>query len=149
MGRRRARKASPGQPSVFARVFVGLAPIHVDRGDRSIDVTPDLAVLLRWFAIDVVLAVFGSLAIVAFAASRVVARSRRDRRALEARVTERAEAADRYQRFLAETGHELRTPLTVMMGYVDILRAGNAAGAVDPAHSRGDARRDDAHARVG
>jgi signal transduction histidine kinase len=125
-------QAPLGEPSVFARFFVGLAPIHVDRGDRSIDVTPDLAVLLRWFVLDVLAAVLGAFAIAGFATSRVVERSRRDRRALEARITERAEAADRYQRFLAETGHELRTPLTVMMGYVDILRAGNAAGAVDP-----------------
>jgi signal transduction histidine kinase len=61
----------------------------------------------------------------------VVARAARHRRALEARITERAEAAERYQRFLAETGHELRTPLTVLSGYVDILRASNTAGAVD------------------
>jgi signal transduction histidine kinase len=72
----------------------------------------------------------GALLIAGFATAQVVARSRRDRQALEARITERAQAAERYQRFLAETGHELRTPLTVMMGYVDILRTGNA-GAVD------------------
>jgi signal transduction histidine kinase len=121
----------PPGPSVFARYFVGLAPLHVERGERSIDVTPDLAVLLRWFAIDGAIAVLGVLAIGGFATARIVARSRSDRRALEARITERAEAAERYQRFLAETGHELRTPLTVLTGYVDILRAGNAGGAVD------------------
>jgi len=120
-----------GEPSLFAHSIVRLAPLHVERGDRSIDITPDLAVLLRWFAIDVAAVVAGTLLIVGFATARVVARSRRDRRALEARITERAEAAERYQRFLAETGHELRTPLTVMMGYVDILRAGNAAGTID------------------
>jgi signal transduction histidine kinase len=127
----RGAPGQPGPPSLFAGTFVRLAPIHVERDDRSIDVAPDLAVLLRWFALDVATVALGVLLVAGFATSRVVARSRRDRRALEARITERAEAAERYQRFLAETGHELRTPLTVMMGYVDILRAGNAAGAVD------------------
>jgi signal transduction histidine kinase len=119
------------RPSAFAESFVRLVPLRVMRGDRSIDITPDLSVLQRWFAIDIAVFVFGSLAIIVFATARVVARARRDRRALEARITERAEAAERYQRFLAETGHELRTPLTVLSGYVDILRASNTAGAVD------------------
>lgn len=119
------------QPSVFAHTIVRLAPLHVERGDRSIDITPDLEVLLRWFLIDVAAFVIGALLIAGFATARVVARSRRDRRALEARITERAEAVERYQRFLAETGHELRTPLTVLTGYIDILRASNATGAVD------------------
>jgi signal transduction histidine kinase len=125
------RQAPLGPPSVFAQYLVRLTPIHVERDDRSIDVTPDLGVLERWFAIDVAVFVLGALLVVGLAMQRVVARSRRDRSALEARITERAEAAERYQRFLAETGHELRTPLTVMTGYVDILRAGNATGAVD------------------
>jgi signal transduction histidine kinase len=121
-------QAQGGNLSVFARIFVGLAPVHVQRDARSIDVAPDLPLLVRWFALDAALAVLGSLAVAGFASARTVARSRRDRRALEARITERAEAVERYQRFLAETGHELRTPLTVMAGYVDILRAADVAG---------------------
>ncbi len=121
----------PGTPSLFARTFVRLPPVRVLRGDRSIDVAPDLGTLGQWFVADGATAVLGLLLIGGFATSRVVARSRRDRRALEARISERAETAERYQRFLAETGHELRTPLTVMMGYVDILRAGNTSGAID------------------
>lgn len=118
-------------PSVFAHDLVRLAPLRVERGERSIGISPDLGVLLRWFAIDVAILIVGLLAIGGFTTSRIVARSRRDRDALEARISERAEAVERYQRFLAETGHELRTPLTVLMGYVDILRASNAGGAVD------------------
>jgi signal transduction histidine kinase len=118
-------------PSAFAVAFVRLQPIHIERGTRAIDVAPDLALLHVWFVLDVAGFVLGALAIVGIATARVVARAQRDRRALEARVNERAEAVERYQRFLAETGHELRTPLSVLTGYIDILRAGNAAGAVD------------------
>lgn len=48
-----------------------------------------------------------------------------------AHVAERRAAAERYQRFLAETGHELRTPPTVMSGYVDILRARGSGAGLD------------------
>ena len=116
--------------SGFARAFVRLMPAHVERDGRAIDIAPDLPVLVRWFALDLAAFVLGVLVVAGLAVARFIARSRRDREALEARITERAAAVERYQRFLAETGHELRTPLTVMMGYVDILRAGNA-GAVD------------------
>jgi signal transduction histidine kinase len=126
--------AAPPQPapfSAFAQTFVRLAPMRVERDDRSIGISPDLEVLVHWFLIDVAGFVLGSLVIAGLTTARVLALAQRDREALEARVTERAAAVERYQRFLAETGHELRTPLTVMMGYVDILRAGNAAGAID------------------
>jgi signal transduction histidine kinase len=124
-------RAQPGPYTGFARAFVRLRPIHTERDGRVIDIAPDLPVLVRWFALDVALLLLGILVIAGLATARVIARARRDREALEARIGERAAAVERYQRFLAETGHELRTPLTVMMGYVDILRAGNGAGAVD------------------
>ncbi len=34
---------------------------------------------------------------------------------------ERRQAAEEFQRFLADAGHELRTPLTIVSGYVDIM----------------------------
>ena len=123
-------QAQPEAFSGFARAVVRLPPVHTQRDGRAIDIAPDLPVLVRWFALDLAAFVLGVLVVAGLAVARFVARSRRDREALEARITERAAAVERYQRFLAETGHELRTPLTVMMGYVDILRAGNA-GAVD------------------
>jgi signal transduction histidine kinase len=119
-------------PSAFAHAFVRLGPIHVVRGDRSIDIAPDLTLLARWFTIEAGVVLLGLLAIAGAATAWVVAQARRDRRALEARISERVADAERYQRFLAETGHELRTPLTVLMGYVDILRTGAAANAIDP-----------------
>jgi len=127
-----AARERSGPLDAFAQTFVRIAPLHVAREDRAIDIAPDLPVLARWFALDVGVFVLAGLAVIGFAVARVVARARHDRRALEARITERAEAAERYQRFLAETGHELRTPLTVLAGYVDILRANNGSGAVDP-----------------
>jgi signal transduction histidine kinase len=114
----------------FARTFVRLPPSHTERDGRAIDIAPDLPALVHWFVLDVAALLLGILIVAAVATARVLARSRRDREALEARIGERAAAVERYQRFLAETGHELRTPLTVMMGYVDILRANNS-GAVD------------------
>jgi signal transduction histidine kinase len=109
---------------------VRLPPNHTERNGRAIDIAPDLPTLVHWFLLDVAALLVGVLIIAGVATARVLARSRRDREALEARIGERAAAVERYQRFLAETGHELRTPLTVMMGYVDILRANNS-GAVD------------------
>jgi len=100
-----------------------LAPVVVDRGSQTVEITPDPADLARWFAGDAAALVCGTLVIAGLAVARIGGRARDERRALEARVAERREQAERYQRFLAESGHELRTPLTVMNGYVDILRS--------------------------
>jgi signal transduction histidine kinase len=109
----------------FAGAALALAhipPVRLERGERTIEIAPDARELGTWFAIDVAVFAFGTLATAGLAGARAAALARAERRALEARVAERREAADRYQRFLADIGHELRTPLTVMTGYVDILR---------------------------
>jgi two-component system, OmpR family, sensor kinase len=39
-------------------------------------------------------------------------------------MAERRQAESQIRQFIADAGHELRTPLTVIMGYLDLLRAG-------------------------
>jgi signal transduction histidine kinase len=116
--------AGPGPAPIdrLARSLVAASPIRVVRGNVTIVIEPAVREIANWLRQILAAAVAGVLAIAAIAAIRAAAIGRADRRALEARVSERREAAERYQRFLAETGHELRTPLTVLTGYVDILR---------------------------
>jgi signal transduction histidine kinase len=114
------------QPGPFASVVIALSnvrPQHVEGSGGMILIAPDARELSLWFAIDLIGYLAGAIGIGTFASSRVSAHARAERSALEAQARERGEAAERYKRFLAETGHELRTPLTVMSGYVDILRA--------------------------
>jgi signal transduction histidine kinase len=108
-----------------------VAPIRVERDGRAIKIALDPLELGRWLALDIACFVVGSLVIAGTASVRVAYAARAERRALEARVAERRAAAERYQRFLAETGHELRTPLTVITGYVDILRARGGGAPLD------------------
>jgi signal transduction histidine kinase len=121
----------PGPTASLARSLLHVAPQSVVRGDRTIVVEPDVPVLARWLTIDAIALVAGLLLVAVSAAIRATLLDRADRRALEARVAERRDAAERYQRFLAETGHELRTPLTVLSGYVDILRARRAGDPIE------------------
>jgi len=102
------------------------APARVVRGDRTIVIAPNIRELETWLLIDALAVLIGAACIAVLATRRAVSLQQAERDALEAHVAERRDAADRYQRFLAETGHELRTPLTVLAGYVDILR-GHAA----------------------
>jgi signal transduction histidine kinase len=127
----------PGRPprlGPFARAalaFVHQPAIVARHGDRSISVGIDVDEVSYWFALDIVSLIAAWLVVVAFALARIAAIGRAAQRALERRAMEREAAAQRYQRFLAETGHELRTPLTVMAGYVDILRTRNANEPLD------------------
>jgi signal transduction histidine kinase len=98
-------------------------PARIVRGDRTVVIGPNLRELETWLFVDVLAVPIGASCIAALATRRAVSLEREERRALEAHAAERRDAADRYQRFLAETGHELRTPLTVLAGYVDILRS--------------------------
>jgi signal transduction histidine kinase len=120
-----------GPITTFALSLARIAPAHVDRDDGSIQIAPDGRDLALWLVGDVLATVLGVALIFAVAARNVTVRSREQSRALARRMSERVEAAERYRRFLAETGHELRTPLTVMAGYVDILLARNARESVD------------------
>jgi signal transduction histidine kinase len=121
----------PGPLGTIALSLARLPPIRIDRGDRSVEIAPDVRVLSTWLAADTLATLAGIAAIVVLAAHRSAAQAREERRALETRAGERAAAAERYQRFLAEAGHELRTPLTVMSGYVDILRGRHGGEALD------------------
>ena len=121
----------PGPLGTIALSFARLAPIRIDRGDRAVEIAPDVRVLSAWLASDALACLAGIAAIVLIAARRSAAHARAERRGLEMRAAERAAAAERYQRFLAEAGHELRTPLTVMSGYVDILRGRHGGEALD------------------
>jgi len=102
----------PGPLGTIALSFARLAPIRIDRGDRAVEIAPDVRVLSAWLASDALACLAGIAAIVLIAARR-------------------SAAAGRYERFLAEAGHELRTPLTVMSGYVDILRGRHGGEALD------------------
>ncbi|HEX3465798.1 MAG TPA: HAMP domain-containing sensor histidine kinase [Candidatus Elarobacter sp.] len=121
----------PGPDGAIALSLARLPPIRLDRGDRSVEIAPDVRVLSVWLTADVLLLLLGIVAVLGVTASRSAAQARARRRALETRAAERAAAAERYQRFLAEAGHELRTPLTVMSGYVDILRSRHDAEPLD------------------
>jgi signal transduction histidine kinase len=46
---------------------------------------------------------------------------------LSAATAERNQTEAQMRQFIADAGHELRTPLTVIMGYLDLLRAGGVA----------------------
>ncbi len=121
----------PGPLGSIALAFARLAPIRIDRGERAVEIAPDVRVLSTWLASDALACLAGIVAIVLLAARRSAVHAREERRGLETRAAERAAAAERYQRFLAEAGHELRTPLTVMSGYVDILRGRHGGEALD------------------
>jgi signal transduction histidine kinase len=121
----------PGPLGSVALSFARLPPIRIDRGDRAVEIAPDVRVLSTWLASDALACLAGIVAIVLLAARRSAVHAREERRGLETRAAERAAAAERYQRFLAEAGHELRTPLTVMSGYVDILRGRHGGEALD------------------
>jgi signal transduction histidine kinase len=121
----------PGPLGTTALAFARLPPIRLDRGDRAVEIAPDVGVLSAWLAGDAVATLAGIAAIVLIVARRSAVYAREQRHALETRAAERAAAAERYQRFLAEAGHELRTPLTVMSGYVDILRGRHGGEALD------------------
>jgi signal transduction histidine kinase len=126
-----ARLERLGLLGIAAQAFIHHRPVRVERGARSITISPDALEFARWFELDLALLAL-ALGAIAFAALRRLTRDARTQRAeLERRATERDEAARRYQRFLAETGHELRTPLTVMAGYVDILRSRNLDEPLD------------------
>jgi two-component system OmpR family sensor kinase len=121
-GRPPALAPPQGPFGALVLALVNVRPVVVARGERLVRIAPDVREIGWWFGLDVLGLVGGLIAVGALAATRALAIGRSERRTLEARVAERREAAERYQRFLAETGHELRTPLTVLMGYVDILR---------------------------
>jgi signal transduction histidine kinase len=106
-------------------------PARVLRGDRTIVIGPNIRELATWLFIDALAIFVGTSCIALVATRRAVSLQQAERRALEAHASERRDAADRYQRFLAETGHELRTPLTVLAGYVDILRRNGAERPLD------------------
>ena len=112
-----------GPIGTLALSLARLPPVRVDRGDRTIEIAPDVNVLARWLDVEALLLLAGIVSIAGIAATRASALERDRRRALEARAAERAAVAERFRRFLAEAGHELRTPLTVIAGYVEILRA--------------------------
>lgn len=121
----------PGPLDALALSLAHLAPIRIERGDRAVEVAPDVRVLSLWLVVDTGLLLVSIGIVVVIAANRSAASAGAQRRALEARAAEQAEAAERYQRFLAEAGHELRTPLTVMSGYVDILRSRHPGEPLD------------------
>jgi signal transduction histidine kinase len=124
----------PMQRSGFAQFAQSLAhipAIRVARNTQAIEIAPDARALGMWLALTIGGLGIGCIGVGAIAAGRIILDARSERRALEASIAEKREAAERYQRFLADTGHELRTPLTVMTGYVDILRARNADEPLD------------------
>jgi signal transduction histidine kinase len=116
----RARPQGPLDSLVLA--LVHMPPLVVKRGTRVVRITPDIRRLETWLGLDALGFGAGIVLVGGLGAARALANGRAERAALEARIVERREAAERYQRFLAETGHELRTPLTVLTGYIDILR---------------------------
>jgi two-component system OmpR family sensor kinase len=99
-----------------------MPPVIVTRGERQIRISPDIRELQAWLGLDALGFAAGIAVVGGLGTTRALAIGRAERATLEAKIAERREAAERYQRFLAETGHELRTPLTVLSGYVDILR---------------------------
>jgi signal transduction histidine kinase len=125
------RPPHPGPLGSVALSFARLAPIRIERGEREAEIAPDVRVLSLWLTGDAAALLVCIGVVVVIAANRAAAEARAQRRALEARASEQAEAAERYQRFLAEAGHELRTPLTVMSGYVDILRSRHENESLD------------------
>jgi signal transduction histidine kinase len=114
-----------------ALALARIPPEHIERTDRVVDIIPDGRELGIWLILDVGVVALAVIAVVLVAVGNGLARARRERSRLEAHATERSEAAERYQRFLADTGHELRTPLTVLAGYVEILRGRSADESVD------------------
>jgi len=120
-----------GPVGMLALSLARLPPVRIDRGDRALEIAPDVNVLARWLTTETLLLLAGTVAIAGIAARRASTLARERRSALEARAAEQAAAADRFRRFLAEAGHELRTPLTVMAGYVEILRTRNGSPAPD------------------
>jgi two-component system OmpR family sensor kinase len=118
----RARPES-GPLGSLALALARIRPSVVRRDARILRIDPDPLELGPWLGADALVTLAGVIAIAGFAGVRSAALARRERGVLEARVAEKREAAERYQRFLAETGHELRTPLTVITGYLDILLA--------------------------
>jgi len=102
--------------------LVHMPPVVVRRDARVVRISPDIRLVQTWLGLDALGFAAGIVLVGGIGATRALAIGRAERAALEARIAERREAAERYQRFLAETGHELRTPLTVLSGYVDILR---------------------------
>ncbi len=116
---------------VLALQLAHMRPVNIIDGDTTITFVPFGPQLARFLAIDVGVA---SLCLILFGVivvRRAALRAGSERSALLANLEERRHAAERYQRFLAETGHELRTPLTIVSGYVDILRSSEAAAAID------------------
>ena len=120
-----------GPVGTLALSLARLPPVRVERGDRALEIAPDVDVLARWLTIDALALVAGIIAIAGITANRASALQRERRRALEARAAEQAAAAERFRRFLAEAGHELRTPLTVMAGYVEIARSQDGRAPLD------------------
>jgi signal transduction histidine kinase len=121
----------PGPVGSIALALARLPPVRVERGERAVEIAPDVRVLSAWLAADAGVLLACIAAVVVIAVNRSAAHAREQRRSLERRAAERAAAAERYQRFLAEAGHELRTPLTVMSGYVDILRSRHEGEPLD------------------
>ncbi len=127
---RRARP--PRSPFVgFALQLAHIAPIAIRREGAVITVAPGGPALLRFLAIDALLVLLVSTLAISFAVRYAARQRRSERAALLANLEERRAAAERYQRFLAETGHELRTPLTIVSGYVDILRKSDVLAGFD------------------
>ncbi|MDE2482137.1 MAG: HAMP domain-containing histidine kinase, partial [bacterium] len=126
--------ARPGARSplvVFALQLARIPPVTIDRGDAIVTIAPSGPPLLRFLTIDAAFALAAIVAIAGFGVRRASLQVRGERAALLATLDERRAAAERYQRFLAETGHELRTPLTIVSGYVDILHSSQALAGVD------------------
>ena len=121
----------PGPVGSIALALARLPPVRVERGQRAVEIAPDVRVLSVWLVADTGVLLACIAAVIVIAVNRSAAHAREQRRALERRAAERAAAAERYQRFLAEAGHELRTPLTVMSGYVDILRSRHENESLD------------------
>jgi signal transduction histidine kinase len=113
-----------GVPNIAGRL-ANIRPVVVERPNAVITLWPDTQDLGCWLGVDALAVLVACVAIGGLATFRGEAFARADRLALETESEQRRWAAERYQRFLADTAHQLRTPLTVVSGYVDILRAGD------------------------
>jgi signal transduction histidine kinase len=112
----------PGGGPPLAAVL-GLHAVHVDLGATALLIVGDdrrlagMATALLAGALAILGVAFVVLIVVRVASAEAAA-------VVGAAFAERRDAQQAMERFVVDAGHELRTPLSVVIGFVDVLEAG-------------------------